>query len=248
MSESPLTGQTALVTGAARRLGREIALGLARNGANVVVHFHTSGADAVSVVEEIGSLGSSAWSLTADLADAAATERLFPQAMELAGPIQILINNASIFPADRVTEFNAADLWHNIQVNAYAPLVLARDFARQGLAGCLINLLDCRITDYDEAHAAYHLSKRMLATLTSMLALEFAPQVRVNGIAPGLLLPPAGKDLSYLEKLSSTNPLQRHGAPADIVAAVDYLVRSDFVTGQILYVDGGRHLRGRVYD
>jgi len=248
VSEHSLNGQTALVTGGARRLGREIALGLARNGANVVVHFFTSDAAAESLVEEIESLGPSAWPLAADLADATGTEQLFTRAVERAGPIQILINNASVFPADRITEFSASDLWQNIQVNAFAPLVLARHFARQGIAGNIVNLLDCRFTDYDADHAAYHLSKRMLASLTSMLALEFAPLVRVNGIAPGLILPPAGKDTSYLEALSATNPLQRHGAPADIVTAVDYLLRSDFVTGQILYVDGGRHLRGRVYE
>jgi NAD(P)-dependent dehydrogenase (short-subunit alcohol dehydrogenase family) len=127
-------------------------------------------------------------------------------------------------------------------VNAWAPFVLSRDFSRHVDRGKIINLLDTRITGYDRSHVAYVLSKRMLAVLTSMCALEFAPDFTVNAVAPGLILPPPGKDENYLAGLVKTVPLKKHGGPGDIVDAVLYLLKSDFVTGQTIYVDGGRHL------
>ena len=103
------------------------------------------------------------------------------------------------------------------------------------------------MVDYDRAHAAYHLSKRMLFTLTRMMALEFAPQIRVNAVAPGLILPPPGQDASFLERMASTNPLGRHGDASDVADAVLFLTGAGFVTGQVIYVDGGRHMKGAVY-
>jgi pteridine reductase len=111
----------------------------------------------------------------------------------------------------------------------------------------IINMLDCRITDYDRQHAAYHLAKRALFTLTKMLALEFAPGLRVNGVAPGLILPPAGKDRSYLEKLKSTNPLNAIGTVEQVVEAVRFLVNNEFITGQVIFIDGGRNLLSNTY-
>ena len=109
--------------------------------------------------------------------------------------------------------------------------------------GKIVNLLDSRIVGYDFPHAAYYLSKRLLAILTEMAALKFAPSISVNAVAPGLILPPPGKDQSYLQELSASVPLQRHGGPQDIVDALLYLLKSEFLTGQVIYVDGGRHLR-----
>ena len=110
-----------------------------------------------------------------------------------------------------------------------------------------MNLLDSRITDYDREHAAYHLSKRMLFALTRMLALELAPRTIVNAVAPGLILPPEGKDEDYLRRMAHTVPLNRHGDAGDIEQAVLFLLRCEFVTGQVIFVDGGRHMEGRVY-
>lgn len=243
-----LSGRTALVTGAARRLGRATALALAGAGADVVVHYGASAGDAESLVTEIVSLGRKAWALQADLSDAAEARRLFARACEAAGPVDLLVNNASIFPASRLVSFTAEDLRKNVEVNAMAPLELGRELAARVGRGDIVNFLDARIGDYDREHVAYHLSKRMLSDLTHLMALEFAPGVRVNAVAPGLILPPAGQDEAYLKKLASTNPLQRYGSVGDVTAAVLFLVRSPFVTGQTIYVDGGRHLRGRVYD
>jgi len=135
-----------------------------------------------------------------------------------------------------------------VQVHALAPLTLSRALAKQGRDGHIINMLDSRVTDYDRDHAAYHLSKRMLLTLTRMLAMELAPRIAVNGVAPGLILPPAGKDESYLRDLAHTNPMNRHGGVGDITDAVLYLLTSRFVTGQVMFVDGGRHMRGPLYE
>jgi hypothetical protein len=169
------------------------------------------------------------------------------KAVKLAGPIDILVNNASIFPQSGIMDFSPADLAENVQIHAMAPLQLCRDLAAQGRAGDIVNMLDCRITDYDAEHAAYHLSKRMLFSMTRMLAIELAPGIKVNAVAPGLIIPPPGCDESFLERNASTNPLGRWGTVEQIADAVCFLVRSDFVTGQVIFVDGGRNLKGRFY-
>jgi len=242
-----LEGATALVTGGAKRLGRAIALGLAAHGADVVVHYRRSEAQAATLLDEIRRMGRQAWAIAADLADDRQAERLIDRAVEVAGPLTILINNASIFHPGRITDASVDEILANMRVHAVAPLLLSRRFAAQGGAGHIINMLDSRVHDYDREHAAYHLSKRALLTLTRMLALELAPDVAVNGVAPGLILPPAGEDESYLQRLASTNPQNRYGGPEDIVDAVLYLLGSRFLTGQVVYVDGGRHMKGGVY-
>jgi len=246
--ESSLAGRTALVTGGSKRLGRAIALGLGRQGADVAIHFLMSKSQADAVAKELESLGRRAWTVRADLADGEQTDRLWTRAVELAGPIDILINNASIFPAGGILDFSPAELERNIRINAMGPLQLCRALARQDRPGDIVNLLDARMADRDPAHAAYHLSKRMLLSITQMLALELAPAVKVNAVAPGLILPPPGQDEEYLERLASTNPLNRWGTPEEVAAAVCFLVRSDFVTGQVLFIDGGRNLKGGTRD
>ena len=245
--EWALAGKTALVTGAAKRLGRATALALAEAGVHVVVHYRGSEAEATEVCREARVLGVRAFTVGADLAVSAEADALLSRAVELAGPIDILVNNASVFPEDTVLNLNADALAWCMNLHAYAPLALSRAMAAQGREGAIINYIDARVQDYDRMHAAYHLSKRALLSLTSMLALELAPRVRVNGVAPGLILPPEGKDMAYLEGLAHTNPLQVYGAPEDVTEAALFLMRSRFVTGQVIYVDGGRHLKGCVY-
>jgi len=238
---------TSLVTGAARRLGRETALALAREGSNVVVHYNDSADDAKRTAEEIRACGVLAWTLPCDLTDSASIGSYFRRVVGAVGPVDILINNASIFPRDQLGEVTAESISTNIELNAVAPLILTRDLAAQGRDGVVVNLLDSRILDYDKEHVSYHLSKRALFTLTRLTALEFAPRIRVNAVAPGLVLPPNGEDENYLTDLQSTNPMGRHGSSSDVSDAIVYLVEARFVTGQVLFVDGGRHLRGSVY-
>ncbi len=249
MSEAPqsLAGKTALITGGAVRLGRATALAVAGQGADVVIHYHRSAAEAETLAEEIGRLGRRSWTLGADLADGEQAEGLMGRAIEAAGGVDILVNNASIYPTGRIDEVTAADIAVNMQIHAVAPLMLSRGLAGQGRGGKIVNFLDSRVGDYDRHHAAYHLSKRMLLTLTRMLALELAPAIAVNGVAPGLILPPAGQDPEAFEKLAGTNPMQRVGSSAEVTDAVLLLLRSEFITGQVIFVDGGRHMKGCVY-
>lgn len=242
MSRESLHGKTALVTGAAKRIGREIALALARAGVNVAVHFRQSAKQAEELRAELASHGVTAWLVEADFSDIAATQRLIPEVIEKAGSLDILVNSASMFLPSTIRNLEFAGFMQHMQVNTWAPFVLSREFARLSGRGKIINILDTRIVGDDQSHLAYILSKQVFALLMKMTAVEFAPRITVNGVAPGLILPPAGKDESYLDDLARTIPLKRHGEPADIADAVLYLLKSNFVTGQVIFVDGGRHL------
>ncbi len=190
-------GRTYLITGAAHRIGQALALGLAKDAAGMIIHYNTSESAAKQLAQEINAIGVKAFTIAADLGNVAQCEHLLKNAQDLAGPIDVLINNASIFEQGLLTDITVDDLNRNMMTNAYAPLLLSRSFVelnkgrRVSRLPVIINILDSRITDYDRQHAAYHLAKRALFTLTKMLALEFAPNVRVNGVAPGLILPPA---------------------------------------------------------
>ena len=253
MSDS-LIGRTALITGGARRLGRAAAMALAARGVRLVIHYNKSSADAHSLVEGLHDYGVEAWAIQADLKDTSDVERLVDHAVASAGtPVDILVNNASIFPEKKLDMSDPDEILESVGVHALAPMLLARRFAAQTDFGlehghpCIVNMLDTRITCYDHQHVPYHLGKRLLFDLTKIMALEYAPRIRVNGIAPGLILPPEGQDEEYLERLAETNPLQDHGDPKDVADALLYLVLAEFVTGQVLYVDGGRHLKGNLY-
>jgi pteridine reductase len=241
--ERRLEGRNALVTGAARRIGRAISLALAREGANIAVHYSSSEREAVELAAEIEGLGVRAVALRADLSDPAELASLVDRAREALGTIEILVNNASIFPSDTLETVDLDGLERNLEINAWAPLVLTRAFVAQSERGHVINLLDSRVSGFDHTHAAYILSKHVLSAITRTSAIELAPGIAVNGIAPGLILPPPGKDEEYVDRLARTVPLKRRGTLEDIAAAAVYLVTSEFVTGETIYVDGGRHLK-----
>lgn len=238
-----LRGRVALITGASRRIGRALAITLAEEGVNIVAHDRRSlEAETAKVCGEVEDCGARSWKVIADLEKPEEYESLVARALREAGSLDILINNASLFLPNTLMDVGWKDVTQHFHVNAWAPFVLSREFARLVRRGSIVNILDTRIAGYDRAHVAYILSKHMLSVLTKMCALEFAPAVTVNAVAPGLILPPAGKDDAYLDKLAQTVPLKRHGGPEDITDAVLYLLRSDFVTGQTIYVDGGRRL------
>jgi len=242
MAHESLAGKAALVTGAAVRIGRAIALALAREGVNVVVHYRRSGEEAEGLLAELRGLGVQAWSVEADFTQREEYESLLDRAVAVAGETDLLVNSASIFPAATLQDLTFDDLTLNQLVNAWVPFYLSRALAQRGGPRKIVNLLDSRLAGDDPSHVAYLLSKRMLHELTRRCAIAFAPDVTVNGVAPGLILPPPGKDESYLDSLTHTVPLQRHGDEWDIAEAVLYLLRSTFVTGTVIYVDGGRHL------
>ncbi len=241
-----LRARTALITGAAKRIGAAVSLALARAGVNVLIHHRRSAPEAEAVAAEARQRGVEARVLSADLSNPESAEALF-DAAAAQGPVDFLINSASVFSEQSLAGFTAEDLQHNLDINTLAPLTLSRRFAAQGRTGAIVNFLDTMIDDYDRRHVPYHLSKQMLFSLTRMMAVDFAPRIRVNAVAPGLILPPDGQDLSYLESLKASNPLQRYGSPDGICEAVLFLLKSGFVTGQVIYVDGGRHMRGNMY-
>ncbi len=238
-----LEGAVALVTGAGRRIGRTIALALAKEGADIVVHGRAGGGELDRVRDEVAAIGSRSWIVEADLEKPAEYGTLIERARAAAGSLDILINNASIFLPGTVGNMTLSELTRHLHVNAWTPFSLMRDFAARVARGKVVNLLDTKIVGYDREHVPYILSKQLLASLTMLCALEYAPNITVNAVAPGLILPPAGKDEAYLDQAARTLPLRRHGNPGDIADAVIYLLKSDFVTGQVMYVDGGRHLR-----
>ena len=237
MLSKKLKGKTALITGASKRIGREISLALAQEGVSVAIHYRA----------ELIDLGVNAWAIGADFEKAKEYNPLISRTLKLTGKLDILINNASLFLPDTLQQMNYEELIKHIQVNAWVPFVLSRQFAKVTLKGKIINLLDTRIKGYDQQHVAYILSKRMLSTLTKFTALEFAPKITVNGIAPALILPPKGKNKRYLDRMVHTAPLKRHGDPRDVAEAVIYLLKSDYVTGQLINVDGGLNLMEYAY-
>jgi len=238
-----LKGRTALVTGAARRIGRAIALALAARGVHVVIHYHTSGDDlAEEVADEARRLGVRAWKVKGDLAEEASAEGIFSEALKLAGSIDFLVNNASVFPLSRCRDLSPKELSDTLDVNAVAPFILSRALAADAEAGAIVNLLDVRIRGYDRSHVAYQISKKVLKELTEAMAIEYAPRIRVNAVAPGLILPPEGEDESYLARRG------RPGQVEDVTEAVIFLLSQAYITGQVLFVDGGQGLEGDSHD
>ena len=249
MSLIDLSGQTALITGAAKRVGRVIASSLADRGVNILVHYNTSRAEAESLSAELRRCGVGAWSLQASLEDPDQIEAMWRRALDCApgGQISLLVNNASIFPEDTLSSLSSESLEKNLGIHALAPLRLIRLFADQEQPGCVVNLLDSRIGGYMKRHVSYALSKRMLFSLTRMLALELAPRVRLNAVAPGMILPPEGESGQELERLAARAPLGRWGEPEDVANAVIFLLRNDYLTGQVIFVDGGAFIKEDLY-
>lgn len=235
---SSLKGKTAVVTGATGLIGRAIALMLADEGADVVLQFRRSRRKALALCREIGGRGKSSWPLRADFAGAGAADLFMERAVHCSGRLDMLVNSASLFTGSSPRKLAASDLLANLRVNAWAPLALCHSFRSRTGRGAIVNLLDSRIAGGDPAHAGYIRSKHVLAEVTSMMAKEFAPGISVNAVAPGLILP-RQEDCARGRRL----PLRRSGTPGDVAEAVVFLLRSRFITGQTIWVDGGRHIR-----
>lgn len=239
-----LAEKTALITGGARRLGRATAIALAEEGVNVLIHYKSSSKEAEELRDEIKSMGVESWITQADFNNEEEYEILLDRAFDIAGKLDFLVNNASIFPKGTLDDITREDMRLNFTINTWVPFELTRAFAARSKQGKVVNFLDARIMRIDNDNTAYYLSKKALETLTRMTALEYAPALTVNAVAPGLILPPPGKSESYLEKLAHKVPMKKHGMARDVTDAVLFLLKSDFITGQIIYIDGGRHLKG----
>ncbi|MEH6665884.1 MAG: SDR family oxidoreductase [Brevundimonas sp.] len=243
MTDAAASRGAALVTGAARRIGRAIALELARAGFDVAVHHNNSGADAADTVREIEALGRRAVALRADLTDEGAARRLVPDAAAALGPLTLLVNNASVFEDDRVGGLTRDSWDRHMETNLRAPIVLAEEFAARAPDGsCVVNLLDQRVQKPDPRFFSYSLSRAGLWWATRTLAQALAPRIRVNGVGPGPTLPSIHQTPEEFAAEAENTLLQRPGDPAEVARAVLYLVDASLVTGQMIAVDGGQHL------
>ncbi len=237
--------QTALVTGAARRVGEAIARDLAAHGWAVAVHYNGSQAEAEAIVEEIGAGGGQAVALRADLAREADMAGLVDRAAEALGPLTCLVNNASVFERDSLATATRESWDRHMQVNLRAPLMLTQAFAAQrpdGIEGNVINIVDQRVWNLTPHFTTYTLSKAGLWTLTQTLALALAPDVRVNAIGPGPTLPSARQTEEEFIRQWSSLPLRRRVTPVEIADAVRFILDAPAVTGQMIALDGGQHL------
>lgn len=237
--------RTALVTGAARRIGRAIALDLARAGWRVGVHYQRSKAEAEALVREIAAAGGSARAFAADLGDFAQTAALTPAVNAALGPIDLLINNASIFERDE-PETATEESWDaHFDINLKAPFFLIQAFAKQlpvGAAGNVINLIDQRVWRLGPHFTSYTLSKSGLWACTQMLAMALAPRIRVNGIGPGPVLPSPRQTEEQFARSWASTPLGRGASPEEIAEAVQFILAAPAMTGQMIALDGGQHL------
>ncbi len=243
-----LAGKTALITGAARRLGAQSARTLHQNGANIIIHYGRSATQAEQLAAELNTLrADSAVTLPADLLDIAAIEQLAQQAIAAFGGLDILLNNASSFyptPLGQISEAQYNDL---LGSNFRAPLFLSQACfpALQKTQGCIINMVDIHARSPLKNHTVYSCAKAANVMLTRSLALEMAPDVRVNGIAPGAILWPENEnelDSSEQQHILHKVPLGRSGSPQNIADTVCFLATNDYINGQIIAVDGGRQL------
>ena len=245
----------ALVTGAGKRLGREMALYLARRGYDVAVHYAASRKEAEEVVKEITAMGRRACALRADLLIESQVEKLVPMAVQgLGGPLTVLVNNASIFEYDTLRTASRKSWDRHLESNLRAPFVLTQAFAAQAPAagldaagepvasGLVINMIDQRVHKLTPEFMTYTIAKMGLWALTRTAAQALAPQIRVNAIGPGPTLQGARQSDSHFARQRAATVLGRGANPADITAALGFFLDSQAVTGQMIAVDGGQHL------
>jgi NAD(P)-dependent dehydrogenase (short-subunit alcohol dehydrogenase family) len=233
---------TALVTGAAKRIGRQVALHLARQGYQIALHYHRSKLEAMSTARDMYNLGVRCELFSCDLSDEAQTLKLLPQVFKAFPNLNILVNNASIFIPN---QFGAADLtlfkthW---DINFNAPYILTSEFARLVKKGMIINFIDTNVVKYKTRYADYLLTKKALLEFTKMAAVQWGPSIRVNGISPGMILEPVNNQPDDRTKRAKKIPLQKTGRPENILQSVQFLLDNDYLTGQIIANDGGESL------
>jgi len=243
---SDIAGRTAIVTGGAVRIGKGLVQGLARAGARVLIHYGGSEGAAAALVKQLRSEGHDVASVQADLADSlAAAGAIFEAARKTFGAADVLVNSAGIFEAGSLESTTEENWDRHLAINLKSPFFLAQAFARQLPAdrpGNIVNVIDWRGTHPVPGHAAYTAAKAGLAALTQLLAQEVGSRIRVNGIAPGAILPPPGWQQAQFERLGEKIPVGRVGNVGNIVDAARFLLCNDFLNGEILHVTGGQEL------
>ncbi|MCE9614088.1 MAG: SDR family oxidoreductase [Lentisphaerae bacterium] len=243
-----LASSMALVTGGAVRIGRAICTALASRGCGVLIHCSRSLREARLLARDLAAKGARVGIVQSKLDEPDDIERLAQAAFETAPGLNILVNNASIFNKESILQMTPRSLQREFQVNLFAPMLLTQAFARglrQGnapRAGKVINLVDRRIAGQEAGCTPYLLSKKALADFTTNAALELAPHITVNAVAPGAILPPPGKGAAAIRDLAGKAPLQHRCRPEDVAQAVVFLLEADGITGQTVFVDSGQHL------
>ena len=236
--------QTALITGASKRVGKAVSEHLAEKGWNVAIHFNKSEKPA----KDLSKLLSVKYPqqkfavFQTNLASSAQVTNLISSVLSEFGQIHLLVNNASVFDPGYLKETSLELFDNQLNVNLKAPFFLIRDFANECRSGNIINFVDTRITTNKSNFAAYSISKKALWDLTQMAALELAPDIRVNAIAPGVTLSPADKDENYLKELAKGIPMKKPGGLQPIIKSIDYILENNHLTGQLLFADGGENL------
>ena len=200
--------------------------------------------DVEEALTDINVPGVETWKFQSDFSNIDNVDIFFEKIESSIGTVDFLINNASVFTPSKLTTLSVRELNNTLAINSIAPFRLSQHVAKQKMEGSIINILDSRVKRYDMNYAAYQLSKNMLHHMTEMMAVEFAPQISVNGIAPGIILPPDGKDESHVQKLIHRNLFNRSGKLSDITDAVLFLLSNTFITGEVLFIDGGENLKG----
>ena len=234
--------EAALVTGASQRVGKTIALKLAAMGFDIALHYQSSIKDAARTAQEIKRSGVRCALFNCDFTKEEETCSLVGAVKEIFPRLALLINNASIFEPSTIKRASLDNFNRHWAINLKAPWILTQTFAKLCRQGQIINILDTHITRHKTKYAAYLLSKKALSELTKLAAVELAPNIRVNAIAPGLILPPANEDKSYLERLAQNVPLKKKGDVDQIAQTIEFLINNPYLTGQIIFNDGGEHL------
>jgi NAD(P)-dependent dehydrogenase (short-subunit alcohol dehydrogenase family) len=237
--------KTALVTGAARRIGRAIALDLAAHGFGVGVHYHRSQDEAEQLVGVIKSKGGRAVALQAELGRESDAVTLVKRLGEALGPPTLLVNNASLFERDEALTATRESWDAHIEANLRAPFVLSQEFARRlpaGSEGLIVNMLDQRVWNVTPHFTSYTVSKAGLWTITQTLALALAPRVRVNAIGPGPVMPSSRQTQAQFDRQVASVPLGRGASVGEICAAIHFMIAAKSMTGQMIALDGGQHL------
>lgn len=233
---------TALVTGAGKRLGRQIALALASQGYNIALHYNNSKAQAMTTAREIDKAQVRCELFNCDLSDLKATAALVSKVHKAFSDLNVLVNSASIFipnkfGAQNLNLFEA--LW---DINFRAPYILSCEFSRLVKKGQIINLIDTNVVKYTTRYADYLLTKKALAEFTKMAAVAWGPRIKVNGISPGMILPPVHGGKDDRQRRAKMIPLRTLGDPQYIVETLQFLLENTYITGQIIAVDGGEAL------
>ena len=241
-----LQGKTAVITGGAKRIGRSLTLALAQAGCNIILVYGRSRNSAEQTAQEASAFGVKVVLRQVDLFESEGLTSLIETESLGLNPVQILINSAAVFPTDTLHDLTLAQWSTTFRINLRTPIFLTQAFARalpDDLDGAIINITDWRTARPYPDHFSYSVAKGALDAFTHAAAISLAPQIRVNAIALGAMLAPPEKDQSYLDALAATLPLQRPGGTTVIADSMLYLLRNDFVTGEILRLDGGAHLQ-----